>query len=260
MYCVAESVAKTMPLETLQARQLLFEELLPDWESRIKKVAAMTFPKVDQRLMALEDIQQEISSAIWEAVLAYDPDKGMSIKSWVFNIINQAAGLIAKLQYHNMPHNNEGHGMQLLPLGDEIVDRADDESKSYEVNAFDLDSIGRIEVGPEKQECIEFIRPALKPGFEQSVFDLFMQGYTGGDIVQELGLNPKRGGAARVSSVKLKIKIAYALVHGMALEEVSKAKNTGDLAKQIKRNLHSNRTEDAETEELPPTNMYPQFA
>lgn len=259
MYCVAESIVTTMPPEKLQARQLLFEELLPDWESRIKKVAAMTFPKVDQRLMALEDIQQEISSAIWEAVLAYDPDRGMSIKSWVFNIINQAAGLIAKLQYHNMPHNGEGHGMQLLPLVDESLG-SENESESYEVYTQDPDSVGRIESEPEKQECIDFIRPALKVGFEQAVFDLFMKGYTGGDIVQELGLNPKRGGAARVSSVKLKIKIAYAIVHGIALEEVSKAKNTGDLAKQIRRNLYSNGTEDAETEELPPPNICPQFA
>jgi len=87
-----------------------------------------------------------------------------------------------------------------------------------------------------------------------------MNGYTGGDIVKELGLNPKRGGAARVSSVKLKIKIAYAIVHGIALEEVSNAKNTGDLASQMKLRLSKNKAEDAEEEELPPPNMYPQFA
>ena len=260
MYCVAESIVKTMPEEKLLERQLLFEELLPDWENRIKKVASLTFPKVDQRLMGLEDVQQEISSAIWEAVLAYNPDRGMSLKSWVFNIINQAAGLIAKLQYHNMPHNSEGHGMQLLPLGTEDVDYIDDEQKSYEVLVFDPDSVGRIEVVPEKKECINIIRPALKLGFEQDVFDLFMNGYTGGDIVKELGLNPKKGGAARVSSVKLKIKIAYAIVHGISLEEVSKAKNTDDLASHMRHLLSSNRTEDAEAEELPPPKMYPQFA
>lgn len=256
MYCVAESIVKTMPPEEIHTRQLLFEKELPDWEKRILKVAAETYPKVDQGMMDIPDIQQEIRSAIWEAVLAYDAERGLKIGSWIFSIINQAAGLIAKLQYHNMPHNSEGHGMQLLPLKD---DATDDESETYEVQVFDPDSVGRIEVVAEKDECILAIRPALSEGFERTVFDLFMNGYTGGDIVSELGLNPKRGGAARVSSVKLKIKIAYAIIHGIPLSEVSAAKNADDLAGRIRRRLPGGKDETAEEEEILPPDMYPQF-
>lgn len=260
MYCFKESAIRAMSEATLHERQLLFEKALPDWENRIFKVAIATFPKVDRRLMEVDDVRQELRSALWEAILAFDSSKGMSITSWIFTIINQAASLIAKLQYHKMPHSDDGHGMQLLPLGNDIVTSGDDEAEGYEVRAFDPDSVGRIEVGVEKQECIRTIRPALSEGFEQAVFDLFMEGHTGGEIVRELGLDPKRGAAARVSSVRLKIKIAYAVTNGIPLVDVSSAKNVDYLAGRMKHLLSGSKDEEEGAEELPSPSMCPQFA
>jgi len=260
MYCFKESAVRAMSTEVLHERQELFEKALPDWENRIFKVAVATLPKVDRRLMEVDDVRQELRAALWEAILAFDSSRGMSITTWIFNIINQAASLVAKLQYHKMPHSSDGHGMQLLPLRNEIVTSNEDESEGYEVQAFDPDSVGRIEVEVEKQECIRTIRPALSEGFEQAVFDLFMEGHTGGEIVRELGLDPKRGGAARVSSVRLKIKIAYAVTNDIPLVDVSSAKNADYLAGRMKHLLSGNKDEETEAEELPSPSMCPQFA
>jgi hypothetical protein len=87
------------------------------------------------------------------------------------------------------------------------------------------------------------------------VFDLFMDGYTGGDIVTALGLDPRRGGAARVSSVKLKIKIAVALIHNIPLSDISAAKNTEYLAGRMRHRLYSKKETGLE---VSTTDMYPQ--
>lgn len=258
MYCVKESIVTTMDPDMLHKRQELFDKVLPNWENRIFKLAVETYPKVDQRLMGLDDIRQELRIALWEAILSFDSHRNADVPTWVFKILSQATGLIAKLQYHRMPHGKDGHGVQLLPLKNESVVPNDNEQESYEIEAPDLDAIGKIEVGVEKEECVRAIRPAMRVGFEQDVFDLFMNGYTGGEIVRELGLNPKRGGAARVSSVRLKIKIAYAVIHSIPVESVSSAKNAEYLAGRMK-HLLSGRKEEAEPEELPPTSMCPQF-
>jgi len=256
MYCVKKDIVKTMPEDMLLSRQELYAEVLPNWEKQIFKLAREVFPKVDQRLMGLDDIQQELRTALWEAILAFDTSRGIAVSTWVYKILSQASSLIAKLQYHKMPHNIDGHGVQLLPLGNDTVAPNDNEPESYEALASDPDAIRRIEMGVEKDECIREIRPALRAGFEQSVFDLFMSGYTGGDIVNELGLDPRRGGAARVSSVKLKIKIAVALIHNIPLEDISSAKNTEYLAGRMRHRLCSKK----ETElEVRTTDMYPQY-
>lgn len=253
MYCIKESEVKTMSTEKLHARQLLFEELLPDWEARIFKVAASTLPKVDQGLMELDDVRQEIRSAVWEAVIAFDPGRGLALKSWIFNIINQASGLIAKLQYHSMPHNQEGHGMQLLPLKAAYPEKlGDDERDNYETQAADPDSTERIEIKLLEEECTNRIRPAMNDGFEQAVFDMMIgEKMKGGDIATALGSNP-----ARVSAVRLKIKIAYALINEIPLEEVSNAKNAPSLATRM-RFLLSGSGESVEKEEKLATDKCP---
>jgi len=264
MYCCKKSITKTMPTDVLLNRQELYAEVLPKWEDRIFRLATEVFPKVDQRLMGLDDIQQELRIALWEAILSFDLSWEVTITTWVFKILKQASGLIAKLQYHKMPHSIDGHAVQLLPLADDSdttlpSDDGEFEGyKAYKAPVPDPDAIRQIEIGVEKDECIKTIRPALKEGFEQSVFDLFMLGYTGGDIVRELGLNPKRGGAARVSSVKLKIKIAGALINSMPLENVSAAQSAEYLAGRMRHRLSSTKQKETEPEERPP-NMCPQL-
>lgn len=252
MYCIKESEVKTMPEEQLHERQLLFEELLPDWEARIFKVAAGTLPKVDQGLMDIEDVRQEIRSAVWEAVIAFDPGRGLALKSWIFSIINQASSQVAKLQYHNMPHNQEGHGMQLLPLKAAYPGPGDEEQDGYEKSPSDPDSTALIEIGLLEQECINKIRPAMNEGFEQDVFDMMIgRKMKGGDIAKALDSNP-----ARVSAVRLKIKIAYALINEIPLAEVSNAKNAPSLATRMKF-LLSGSGESAEKEENLATDKCP---
>lgn len=258
MYCVRKSIAKTMSTSMLHERQELYAEVLPKWEDRIYNLAVDTFPKVDQRLNGVDDLQQELRIALWEAILSFDSSRGVDVATWIYKILKQAPGLIAKLQYHNMPHTPDGHGAQLLALKDDSeVFNNEGESESYGAQLADPDAIGLIEVGLEEDECKRTIRPALKEGFEQDVFDLFMNGYTGGEIVRELGLDHNRGGDARVSSVRLKIKIAYALIYRIALSDVSSAQNTDYLAGRLRCRLASRKK--VEPEEIPP-NTYPQFA
>jgi len=232
MYCISEDQIKTMSAETLHERQRLFEEVLPQWEYRIFKVAVATLPKVDQGLMEIADVQQEIRWAIWEAVCKFDPERGMNINSWIFNIINQASSQIAKLMYHNMPHNEEGHAMQLLRFFPETSKTGFDCEETLGEHRTDPNSIGRIEESLMREECIELIRPAMNAGFETEVFDMFMEGYTGGEIAKDKGATP-----ARVSAVRIKMKVAYVLLYGLPLEKASEAQNVGDLEKRVKHKL-----------------------
>lgn len=259
MYCIKESEVKTMSEERLHERQLLFEELLPDWEARIFKVAVETLPKVDRSMMEIDDVRQEIRSAVWEAVIAFDPSRS-AIGSWIYNIINQAASLVAKLQYHNMPHNADGHGMQLLPLNAAYTKTSNDEEQGgYESQPIDPDAMESVEAAALEQECIDKIRPAMNEGFEQKVFDMMVvRRMNGGNIAVALDSNP-----ARVSAVRLKIKIAYALIHEIPLEKVSTAKNAPSLATRMKYLLSGSKErvekeEELATSECPPS-LCPQF-
>jgi len=236
MYCISEDQIKAMSAETLHERQLLFEEVLPQWEYRIFKVAVATLPKVDRGLMEIADVQQEIRWAIWEAVCKFDPERGMNINSWIFGIINQASGQIAKLMYHNMPHNEEGHAMQLLRFFPETSRTGFDCEETLSEHQIDPDSIGRVEGDLMREECIKLIRPAMNEGFETEVFNMFIAGYTGGEIARE-----KRATPARVSTVRIKMKVAYVLLYGLPLEKASEAQNVGDLEQRVKHKLAVNR-------------------
>lgn len=244
MYCISKAQITAMSEETLHERQLLFEEILPLWEYRIFKVAVATLPKVDQGLLEVADIQQEIRSAMWEAVCKYDPERGMTITSWIFNIINQASSQIAKLQYHNMPHNEEGHAIQLLRLFPDVhrtgsgVSGSDYEEILDERQA-DPEATDKVEKNVMQEECVKLIRPAMNPGFETEVFDVFIAGYTGGEIAKAKGATP-----ARVSAVRIKMKVAYALLYGLPLEKASKAKNVDDLVKRVKHKIAFNKRRD----------------
>jgi len=225
-----------MSSEMLHERQLLFTELLPKWEYRIFKVAVATLPKVDRGSMGIEDIQQEIRWALWEAVCKYDPNKGMSMSSWVFKLINQTSSLIAKHQYHKMPHNEEGHAMQLFRFFPETSRTGFDCEETLSEYRTDPSSISRIEEGLVQEECIKLIRPAMNEGFETDVFDKFIQGYTGGEIAKEMKATP-----ARVSAVRIKMKVAYVILHGLPLEKASEAQNADDVEKRVRHKLALNR-------------------
>lgn len=233
MYGIKEALVTAIPAETIRERQELYEEILPKWEDLIFKIASKTFPKVDQGLMELVDIRQEIRQAMWEALLAYDPSKGANIDTWLFKIIYQSASLIAKSQYHKMPHNAEKHGMQTLPLKVTSLSLPGDEGqKDYEVQIVDPDSTGRvnsIELDALIGECIERIRPVMNTGFEQDAFDLLITGMSVGKTAAELKTLP-----ARVSLVRLKIKIADAILNDEDLKLVSSAKNVPTLAARIR--------------------------
>jgi hypothetical protein len=233
MYCIKESRVAATPEETISDRQQLYEEILPEWEDLIFKVATKTFPKVDQGLMELGDIRQEIRQAMWEALLAYDASKGASQGTWLHKIICQSGSLIAKSQYHKMPHNEEKHGMQTLPLKATSSGLPDgDGPKDYEIQLIDPDTTGRvnsIELDILIKECIESIRPVMNAGFEQDAFDLLITGMSVGMAATALGTRP-----ARVSQVRLKIKIADAILHDGDPGQVSSAKNVPTLAARIK--------------------------
>ncbi len=186
--------------------------------------------------MEIADIQQEIRWAMWEAVCKFDPERGMTITSWIFSIVNQASSQIAKLQYHNMPHNEEGHAMQLLRLFPETDRTGFDCEETLSEHRTDPNSIGRIEANLLRAECIQLVRPAMNPGFETEVFDMFLEGYTGGEIASAKGATP-----ARVSAVRIKMKVAYVLLYGLPLEKASEAQNVDDLVKRVKHKLASSR-------------------
>lgn len=232
MYCISKDEMVTMSTKTLHERQRLFEELLPQWESRIFKVAIATLPKVDRGLMDIDDIRQEIRWAIWEAVCKFDPERGMSINSWIFGIINQASSLIAKLQYHNMPHDEEGHAVQLLRLPPEAYRAGLSYEAALNEQRLDPDSLSRVDGNVLQEEWIKLIRPAMNSGFETEVFEMFIAGYTGGEIAKEKGATP-----ARVSAVRIKMKVAYVLLFGLPLENASEAQNVDEVAKRIRHKL-----------------------
>ncbi len=103
-YNVAATTIKAMDADLITERQELFNKVLPKWEKRISKLAALTLGKVDQSYISHDDIVQEIRQALWEACVSYNPGRNILLSTWLHNMTAQAAGLIAKLQYHNMPH------------------------------------------------------------------------------------------------------------------------------------------------------------
>lgn len=103
-YNVSSETIKGLDSDLITERQALFNKVLPQWENRISNLATMTLNKVDRGYISHEDIIQEIRQALWEACVSYNPGRDILLSTWLHQMTSQAAGLIAKLSYHNMPH------------------------------------------------------------------------------------------------------------------------------------------------------------
>ena len=246
MYCCKKSRITSLPDDQLKAKQELFEKLLPEWEARIFTVSRDTFPKVDQGLMEIDDIRQEIRSAVWEGIVAFQPERldkngmPMSIESWIYKIIERASGLIAHLQWYAMPRINK-KAVQLVHFGP-TDDHYMGDRGGGQIEAVDPESIERIE--REALADVELwtkrakeVRALLTNDFQRTVFDLLMEGNTAAEVGDTLNVCPQR-----ISNARHKMRIAFALLSGTPLSKVSKAKDCSLIAKQTQKLIDKHRS------------------
>jgi len=224
--------------EALAERQRLFTEILPQWEGRIVSVSYFTLQTkpIDRGLLELDDIRNQLRFYVWKAVESWDPERGASLSTWIFNAINQGKSLIVESQYHKVPRDEDGRAQYPLSLETEIeTDLDGDFIAGIQIeDPFSVERVTEFIEDDWFQGCCRAIRLALAEGFEKNVFDKILSSEYETDqaLADELGVD-----FALISDVRFKAKIAFSLLNDIPLETFTRAKSAEKVAQTMRTRL-----------------------
>jgi hypothetical protein len=219
--------------ETAAERLRLFTEILPKWERRITYVSHLTIQTrtIDIGLLGVEDIENELRMSVWKAVESWDPERGASLSTWIFNAINQGKSLIVESQYHKVPRDENGHPKYPVSIDAEKEIDTEGEEVSFQLeDPFAVDKVTEFAEEEWFRDCCKTIKEVLSSNFEGNVFNMILSGNydTDQSIADELEVD-----FAVVSEVRLKAKVAFALLNNIPLEAFTRAKNAEAIAKKL---------------------------
>lgn len=223
-------------MRDVKDKTALFTEQLPKWEGFIYARAAelLSTRVIDRGLYGVEDIQQTLRIALWQAIEKYDESKHCSLDTWITKLLKQKCSLLVENQYRAVPREVDG-----TPLYPEAL-YYKTETGEVEREFEDVAAEARFNALIEKDWFKGFLR-AVKPmlkqrkGYhEEQIWRLLLTGKynTSQEIADELGIN-----FAKVGSFRLKLKLIYCMLNDIPVEKATNVKNRDVLFKRLKRSF-----------------------
>lgn len=227
-------------MKDLSDRRKLFEEELPHWENIIASLAfnLLQTRAIDRGLLGMEDIQNSLRAAMWDAIEKYDIERGTKLNTWITKLLKQKCALITQAHYNKQPRDSEGHVLVLLPLTGSY---GNDEEEQF-IDVEDPEAQAAFDMVVERQwfsRHTELVRKVLKVGDsldEQEAFTMILSGEYQSDreIADILKVN-----FAKVGDVRLKARIVFAILEHIPLRTFTQAHDIEKRAKRIRNILRS---------------------
>ena len=214
----------------LEQRRELFLKVLPEWEGRIFNVSHTTLrTRTIDTKYDVEDICNQLRWAVYQAVLSWREDKGASLSSWIYRAINNERGLFIESNYNKVQRDTEGN-----PLYTYSFDKEVDDVPFQVADTYAIDNLLEFIDDEWFTSIMNKIRNVLSEGFTQQVFDMILSRKyeSDADIAEELEVD-----FARVSEIRLKIKIAFAILGDIPIESFTTAQNSKTIEKTLRKKL-----------------------
>ena len=219
-----------MDEDELERRRQLFLRVLPEWEGRIFNVSNNTLQTrtIDTKY-DVEDICNQLRWAVYQAVLSWREDKGATLSTWIYRAINNERGLFIEKNYNKVQRDEEGN-----PLYNYSLDKEVDEMPFQIEDAYSIDSLLSFIDEEWFQDLMIKIRKVLSEGFNQQVFDMIVSRKyeSDADIAKELDVD-----FARVSEIRLKVKIAFAILNDIPIDSFTNAQNSITIERTLRKKL-----------------------
>lgn len=215
--------------------------ILQQWGGRIVNVAFNTSLKCIDGMYDFEEIAARLKIAVWLALTKFDPSAGMSLDSWIFGQIQQAAGLIVEEQFHNRDLEHGRKARKATHLSIDTTTSRDDEGNEVDSIQIidpttDLKAFA-MEDAEEVQRLRDVMKKAMRTEFEFRVFDKIVSGDYNSDqlIADEEGVD-----FAKVGDVRLRMKIALAIECKIPFPLFSASMGCYAIARQVSESFRLN--------------------
>jgi len=215
-------------------RQKLFLEVLPKWEKHIKSLSFQTLAtKPIPSYLETGDIANRLRLAVWHAVVSWDETRGMTLNSWIFSCIRQGRGLLIEEFYSGIPRTPDGNYISISSMDAEL-DLDDGEVETQFADPRALDPIEAIAENESFDEAMWQIRATLPNELHKTIFDMILSEEYDSD--QKIA-NALKIDFARVCDVRLRMKIAFAILHNIPISSFTKAQNARRIESELQRKL-----------------------
>ena len=231
---VVHGLPSTAPVCTITPDELnaLVKQKIEQWLPRIFTLASLYAYRCNDALYDFDEITTRLKIETWLAVTSFDPEQRASIDSWIFHRLRQACSLMIEERYVK----NRDVTMTSTDGSIEI----DPEDVPIEgITLEDLHAKRTVEEIAEHEQVTmlsESIKSVMITSFEREVFDLILS--YDPDLSDQTIADNYDVDFAKVAEVRLKAKVALAILVGIKFETFTLAKNAEAVARRVATALH----------------------
>ncbi len=153
-----------------------FEELLENYGGMIRRIVGHYPVQIGDYTIPKEDLFQEASLALYDAVKQYVPDKGMKFSSFAYLVMRR-----------RIQHKYSGY----IAVYKREAASLDNEFRGFDsISAFFEDPLERHEMDEKKRVLYRFIRTLTEE--DRKILELRSRAYAYKEIAEELSVPVKR--------------------------------------------------------------------
>ena len=205
--------------------------LIHKWTPRMRSLAHTTASKCSDPMFDQAEIEARLTIQIWLSVTSFDPTYGSKLSTWIFGQLSQCCGLIIEGQY------NKRKGVSVLDINASLDDDPDGEDVVGGMQICRADATPPDII--ESYEQVDLISGRIKSimrgreddsSSELYIFNLIMgeESYTDSEIAHMIGCD-----WAKVGDVRLKCKVAIAILCQINFCNFTKSKQLEKLARRV---------------------------